>query len=192
MEKFFIRKLPNFTLACHCLSIISTCMSKALPPKPRSLSQKVTITIVASQYNTEFTDALVKNAQLELEELTPNAQINLVRTPGAFEIPAVVEAVMRNNQPTCVIALGLIIRDQTAHGDLVAESVTHALQQIAVNHVTPIIHEVVLCNDKKQAHARCIGKKLNRGKEAARAAVAIIDTFNQLKRSTKCVLPSKA
>jgi len=167
-------------------------MSKASPPKPRSLSQKIAITIVASQYNSEFTDALVENAQQELKELTPNAQINLVRVPGAFEIPATVEAVMRHNQPTCVIALGLIIRGQTAHGDLVAESVTHALQQIAVNHVTPIIHEVILCKDEKQAHARCVGNTLNRGKEAARAAVAITDTFQQLMHATTCISPSKS
>ena len=186
------KKLPNFNLACHCFSIISKCMSKALPPKPRSLSQKSTITIVASQYNTEFTDALVENAQQELEELTSNTQINLVRVPGAFEIPATVEAVMQHDKPTCVIALGLIIRGQTAHGDLVAESVTHALQKIAVDHVTPIIHEVILCNDKKQAYARCIGNKLNRGKEAARSAVAIADTFHQLKRTITRVFPSKA
>ncbi|MCP5534982.1 MAG: 6,7-dimethyl-8-ribityllumazine synthase [Akkermansiaceae bacterium] len=167
-------------------------MSKVLPPKPRSLNHKTTITIVASQYNAEFTDALVQNAEQELNELTTNAQIDLVRVPGAFEIPATVEAIMRSDRPSCVIALGLIIRGQTAHGDLVAESVTHALQRIAVSHATPVIHEVILCADEKQAYARCIGNKLNRGKEAARAAVAICDTFQQLKRSTSRVFPSNA
>ena len=167
-------------------------MSKALPPKPRNLSQKSTIAIVASQYNTEYTDALVENAQEELGELAPNTQIELIRVPGAFEIPVTVEALLQGSKPACVITLGLIIRGQTAHGDLVAESVTKALQQIAVNHITPIVHEVILCDDNKQAYARCIGKKLNRGKEAARAAVAITDTFSQLKRSVTRVFPSKS
>ena len=167
-------------------------MSKVLPPKPRSANHKTTITIVASQYNAEFTDALVENAHKELTELAPNAQIDLVRVPGAFEIPATVEMIMRSEKPACVIALGLIIRGQTAHADLVAESVTHALQQIAVSHATPVVHEVILCSDKKQAYARCVGSKLNRGKEAARAAVSITDTFNQLKRNTARVYPSNA
>ncbi|MBT8044408.1 MAG: 6,7-dimethyl-8-ribityllumazine synthase [Verrucomicrobiae bacterium] len=165
-------------------------MSKVLPPKPRSLNHKTNITIVASQYNAEFTDALVENAHKELTELTSAAQIDLVRVPGAFEIPAAVEAVMRHESPACVIALGLIIRGQTAHGDLVADSVTHALQRIAVDHATPVVHEVILCADEKQAYARCIGNKLNRGKEAARAAVSIVETFHQLKRTTSRVFPS--
>lgn len=167
-------------------------MSKVLPPKPRSLNHKTTITIVASQYNAEFTDALVENAHKELSEFTTNAQIDLVRVPGAFEIPATVEMIMQRDKPACVIALGLIIRGQTAHGDLVAESVTHALQRIAVDHATPVIHEVILCADEKQAYARCIGSKLNRGKEAARAAVSIVDTFQQLKRNSSRVFPSNA
>ncbi len=166
-------------------------MSKNLPPRPRSLNHKSSISIVASQYNPEFTDALVENATKELNELAPNIQIDLVRVPGAFEIPATVEAVMQHDKPSCVIALGLIIRGQTAHGDLVADSVTHALQRIAVNHATPVIHEVILCSDEKQAYARCIGSKLNRGKEAARAAVSIVDTLHQLKRTSTRVFPSK-
>ena len=175
----------------HCLSIIFSGMSKALLPRPHSLSKQSTITIVASQYNSEFTDALVENTQKELAELASIAQINLLRVPGAFEIPATVEAVIRHDQPSCVIALGLIIRGQTPHADLVAGSVTNALQQIAVNHMTPIIHEVILCNDKKQAYARCIGKKLNRGTEAARAAVSITETFSQLRENATRVAPSK-
>lgn len=165
-------------------------MSKTLPPKPRSLNHKTTIAIVASQYNAEFTDALVENAHQELSELTANAHIDLVRVPGAFEIPATVEAIMRADKPECIIALGLIIRGQTAHGDLVADSVTHALQNIAVNHATPVVHEVILVDDEKQAYARCIGSKLNRGREAARAAVAITETFHQLKRTSSRVFPS--
>ncbi|MGB0774596.1 MAG: 6,7-dimethyl-8-ribityllumazine synthase [Akkermansiaceae bacterium] len=167
-------------------------MSKVLPPKPRSLNQKGNITIVASLYNEEFTNAMVENAMSELEELIPNAHVDVVRVPGAFEVPVAVETVIQHDTPSCVIALGLIIRGQTAHGDMVAESVTYSLQQIAVNHAIPIIHEVLIVADEKQAYARCIGSKLNRGKEAARAATSIIDTLQQLKRSTNRVFPSNA
>jgi len=167
-------------------------MSTALPTKPRSLSQRNQVCIIASTYNEEFTDALVKNTQEELEELLPNAKINLIRVPGAFEIPVTVEALIQHQKPECIITLGLIIRGQTAHGDLVAESVTQTLQQIAVKHTIPIIHEVVLVSDEKQAYARCIGSKLNRGREAARAATSILDTFNQFKRTTGRVFPSNA
>ena len=95
----------------------------------------MTVSIVPSQYNSEFTDALVENAREELAELTTNTNIELIRVPGAFEIPVTIEALIRKSQPKCIIALGLMMRGQTAHGDLVADSVTQALQNIAVQHV---------------------------------------------------------
>ncbi len=164
-------------------------MSKVLPPKPRSLNQKTQITVVASRYNSEFTDALVENTQEELAELIPNGNIQVVHVPGAFEIPATVEALIRQHQPACVICLGLIIRGQTAHGDMIAESVTKTLQTVAVAHALPVINEVLLVDDEKQAYARCIGSKINRGREAARAAADILNTFQQIKRNTTRFLP---
>jgi 6,7-dimethyl-8-ribityllumazine synthase len=84
-----------------------------------------------------------------------------------------------------VIALGCIIRGGTAHADLVATSVTEALQKIAIETVTPIIHEVLLVEDEKQAYARCIGQKLNRGREAARSALDIVDVMNEVRRTNQ-------
>ncbi|RYD35987.1 MAG: 6,7-dimethyl-8-ribityllumazine synthase, partial [Verrucomicrobiaceae bacterium] len=62
-------------------------MSSALPPKPRIIGPKVRICIVASKYNEQFTDALVENAIEELGELVPQGRVDLIRVPGAFEIP---------------------------------------------------------------------------------------------------------
>jgi 6,7-dimethyl-8-ribityllumazine synthase len=158
-------------------------MSTALPPRPRSIGPKVKICIVASKYNETFTDALVENAIAELGVLVPQGRIDLIRVPGAFEIPGMVAAVLERDPPSCVLALGLIIRGATAHADLVAGSVTNALQQLAVQHTLPVIHEVLLVDDEKQAYARCIGENLNRGKEAARAAASMIDIHQELDRS---------
>lgn len=158
-------------------------MSSALPPKPRIIGPKVRICIVASKYNEQFTDALVENVLEELGELVPQGRFDLIRVPGAFEIPVMVASILERDPPACVIALGLIIRGSTEHADLVAGSVTNALQQLAIKSLKPIIHEVLLVADEKQAYARCIGTQLNRGKEAARAAAAIIDIFQELDRS---------
>lgn len=158
-------------------------MSNALPPKPRIIGPKVRICIVASKYNEQFTDALVENAIEELGELVPQGRVDLIRVPGAFEIPVMVSAVLDRDPPACVIALGLIIRGSTEHADLVGRSVTDSLQQLAVQSMRPVIHEVLLVEDEKQAYARCIGAQLNRGREAARAAAAMIDVFQELDRS---------
>jgi len=141
-------------------------MSTALPPKPRTVASRRRICIVASQYNEQFTDALVENAVEELSEL----------------FPVVAKAIAQLNPPDCIIALGVILRGETQHADLIASSVTDALQGIAVEHMIPVIHEVLLLNDEKQAFSRCIGDTLNRGREAARSALSVVEVYKELKR----------
>lgn len=158
-------------------------MSTALPPKPRVIGQRHRICVVASKYNEQYTDALVEHCVKELNELLPSTRVDVVRVPGAFEIPVTCATVLARSTPTCVIALGLILRGQTAHADLIAASVTDSLQGLACKHQIPLIHEVLLVEDEKQAYARCIGANLNRGQEAARAAAAMVDVFAELGRS---------
>ncbi|BCX49154.1 6,7-dimethyl-8-ribityllumazine synthase [Haloferula helveola] len=158
-------------------------MSTALPPKPRIIGPRVRVCIVAAKYNEQFADALVDNAVEEIGELMPSTRIDLIRVPGAFEIPVAAATVLDREKPGCVIALGVILKGATAHADLIANSVTSALQTLAIQHKVPVINEVLLVEDEKQAYARCIGAKLNRGKEAARAAAAMVDVFHELDRT---------
>ena len=159
-------------------------MSNKLPPKPRLVGPKLHVSIVASKYNETFTDALVKNTVEELGKIIPHARVDVVRVPGAFEIPVVVSNLVRHQPPACVIALGLIIRGSTDHADLVGSSVTQSLQQLAVESLCPVIHEVLLVADENQARARCMGDQLNRGREAARAAASMIDVVQELARNS--------
>jgi 6,7-dimethyl-8-ribityllumazine synthase len=91
--------------------------------------------------------------------------------------------VLERDPPACIIALGVILRGTTAHADLIGRSVTDSLQQLAIGSLRPVIHEVLLLDDEKQAYARCIGKQLNRGRDAAQAASAMVDVFQELDRS---------
>lgn len=158
-------------------------MSIALQPKPRIIGHKLRICIVASKYNEKFTDSLVENAIEELGDIMPMARIDLIRVPGAFEIPVAVANVLNREVFNCVIALGLIIRGATGHADLVAGAVTESLQRLAVEHLIPVIHEVLLVENEKQAHARCVASTMNRGREAARAAAGIVDVFAEIEKS---------
>ena len=160
-------------------------MSNALQPKPRVFGQKVRICVVASMYNEKFTDSLVDNAIEELGEVLPMSRIDLIRVSGAFEIPATVANLLERDNFNCVIALGVIIRGETSHADLIASSVTNALQSISVQHRIPVIHEVLLLENEMQAHARCIGSAKNRGREAARAAANIIEVFAEIAKSMR-------
>lgn len=160
-------------------------MSTALPPKPRIIGPRVRVCIIASKYNEQFSDALVENTVEELGELMPQTRVDLIRVPGAFEIPVTVANVLDRGEtpPACVIALGVILKGATSHADMIASSVTRSLQELAVRHKVPVIHEVLLVEDEKQAYARCIGANLNRGREAARVAASMVDVFSEIDRS---------
>lgn len=143
------------------------------------------VVIVASQYNPQFADGLVNSAQSELGKILPNATIDVHRVPGAFEIPVVVESVCRasgesTNKPDAIIALGVIIRGSTAHADLIAATITDSLQRSALDHLIPVIHEVLLLDDESQAEERALGSQINRGVESAQAAAAMIRVFGEL------------
>lgn len=156
-------------------------MSKSAPDSPAPLARNGKVAIVASRYNSTYTDALVDSASGKLAELAPDLELEVVRVPGAFEIPVVVEALASTHeQPLAIIALGVIIRGSTAHADLIAESITRSLQETGVSHLIPVIHEVLLVENAEQAKARSLGDELNRGREAAEAAVAMIEVMDSI------------
>lgn len=156
-------------------------MSKTAPESPEATERRGSVAIVASRYNARFTDALVESATATLARLAPELAVRVVRVPGAFEIPVVVEALAcSEDQPLAILALGVIIRGSTAHADLIAESITRSLQDIGVGHLVPVIHEVLLVASAEQAEARTLGEELNRGREAAEAAVAMIEVMASL------------
>lgn len=156
-------------------------MSKSAPESPTPTGQHGTVCIVASKYNATYTDALVASAGETLAKLAPALEVRVIRVPGAFEIPVVVEAVASGEvQPLAIIALGVIIRGSTAHADLIAASITRSLADTGVSHLIPVIHEVLLVENADQAEARTLGDELNRGREAAEAAVAMIEVMASL------------
>ena len=158
--------------------------SKTLPPKPRSIAAKKTISIVASLYNEDLVNSLLDSTVNGLRTLIPGITVNIYRVPGAFEIPVCVKKLIESNNVDVIIALGVIIKGETAHAELVGSSVTQSLQEIATNFNTPIIHEVLLTENRKQAIERCDGDK-NRGKEAAKAAATMSELFSSLDAANK-------
>ncbi len=159
-------------------------MSTALPSRPRQIGQRRTFAIVASQYNGEFVTGLVDHARHELEAISPTFSINRYEVPGAFEIPLVVQEVAARGGIDAIIALGVIIEGETQHAALIAGAITTSLQQLSLTHRLPIIHEVLLVQNTEQARARCLEEEINRGTEAARVAVQMVQTLSSL-RSTR-------
>ena len=134
--------------------------------------------IVASRYNSEYVDAMLHAARETL--LAAGAHVRTVRVPGAFEIPAVAARLAQPKRYAAIICLGVIFQGETGHAKHIGWGVTHALAEIQVLHKLPIIHGVFVFEKVKHARVRCLGKKHNRGMEAAQTALEMARVMKQV------------
>jgi len=156
-------------------------MPKLAPPRPRNSGRKQHFAIVASLFNRVYVQGLVDNAVAELRALSPAADIFIHQVPGAFEIPVVVREIALRKKANAILALGVILQGKTSHAQNLAHSVTDALQKIAIDYGVPVINAVLSLETEAQARERCLGSKINRGKEAARAAVTVGEVLEDLR-----------
>ncbi|HZR04201.1 MAG TPA: 6,7-dimethyl-8-ribityllumazine synthase [Candidatus Udaeobacter sp.] len=157
-------------------------MSKSVPPRPHVIAAKRRFAIVASQFNAPYVQGLVDHAEKELRSLASSAAISIYRVPGSFEIPVVVRELVRRKRGDAIIACGVIMQGETNHAKNLARSVTDALQRIAVDYGVPVINVVLSFDNENQARERCLENRINRGTEAARAAVEIASVMSKLGR----------
>jgi 6,7-dimethyl-8-ribityllumazine synthase len=158
-------------------------MPKLAPSRPRISGRKQHFAIVASLFNRLYVQGLVDHAVAELRELSPAADISIHQVPGAFEIPVVVREIALKRNTEAILALGVILQGKTSHAQNLARSVTDALQQIAIDHGVPVINAVLSLETEEQARERCLESEINRGTEAARAAVSMGEVLGDLRSS---------
>jgi 6,7-dimethyl-8-ribityllumazine synthase len=157
-------------------------MSNLISPRPRSLGvTKRHFPVVASQFNQVYVQGLVDHLTAEMRALAPAATLSLHQVPGAFEIPVVVGELALQKRSDAIIAIGVILKGETNHADNLSRSVTEALQRVAVTHGVPVINLVLSFDNETQARARCLEDEINRGTEAARAAVEISNVMSKLR-----------
>ena len=128
------------------------------------------VVIVAGQWHTVISEALITGAQRSLD--AAGAAWSLVRVAGAFELPVVSKAVL-DAGADAVVALGVIIRGGTPHFEFVSNAATDGLTRVALDTGKPVGFGILTLDDEQQGldRAGLPGSKEDKGAEAAEAAV---------------------
>lgn len=138
--------------------------------------------LVASRFNAFITDRLVEGARACLESHgTASEDIEVIRVPGAFELPMAVRWVLDRGGVDGVAALGCVIRGETPHFEFVSLGATIGIEAAGRDRGIPVAFGLLTTEDGSQARARAGGEKGNKGEEAALALLDMCDLAERLR-----------
>jgi len=140
------------------------------------------VAILVSRYNELVTARLLEGA-LECCRAAglPPDMVDVIWLPGSFELGAAAAQAARTGRYACLVALGAVIRGETAHFEYVAGEAARGLTEVAVREGLPVGFGVLTVDDIDQAMARAGGAAGNKGYEAAAAALLTADVLTQLR-----------
>jgi 6,7-dimethyl-8-ribityllumazine synthase len=137
--------------------------------------------LLSTRFNALVVDSLVAGARdALLRHGVSDAQITLVKVPGAFEMPLAAKKILLSKKYHAVIALGAVIRGDTPHFDFVAGECVKGLGQLGLTYDTPVAFGVLTTDTVEQAMDRAGLKAGNKGAEAAMAALEMVSLLSQL------------
>jgi 6,7-dimethyl-8-ribityllumazine synthase len=135
--------------------------------------------IIASRFNDFITDKLVGGAVDALIRCDgKDEDIDIVKVPGAFEIPLVAKKLVEKKKYNAVICLGAVIRGATPHFEYVAAEVTKGIAMVSLESSTPVIYGIITADTIEQAIERAGTKAGNKGWSAAMTAVEMANVVN--------------
>ena len=139
------------------------------------------IAIVAARFNQFVVDKLLDGALRTLAECGVRAEdVDVVRVPGAFEIPLAAKRLAADKRHDAVIALGAVIRGGTPHFEYVAGECARGVGQAGLDTGVPVVFGVLTCDTVEQANDRAGGRAGNKGADAAAAALEMADLLRKL------------
>lgn len=138
--------------------------------------------LVVSRFNELVTDRLLDGARsCLLQNGVEEPDLDIVRVPGAYELPGATAVALRTGWYDGVVALGCVIRGETPHFDYVAGEAARGLQELAIGHGVPIGFGVLTTDTRDQALARAGGEKGNKGWEAALTALEMVGLYGEIR-----------
>jgi len=143
------------------------------------LGQGQRFALVVSRFNDFITDKLVGGAVDALLRIgVDTADIDIIKVPGAFEIPLLAKKAAAAGRYHAVICLGAVIRGATPHFDYVSAEVSKGVAQVSMDSEIPVIFGVITTDTIEQAIERAGTKAGNKGWEAAMAAVEMVNLMD--------------
>lgn len=140
--------------------------------------------IIVSKFNEFITEKLLEGCiQTLIKNGADEKNIDVVKVPGAFEIPTVCKNLIDSKKYNAIICLGCVIRGETSHYDHICSAVSNEIIYLGVLSGLPVIFGVVTCENIDQALDRAGGKKGNKGSEAALAALEMVNVLMEMKTS---------
>ena len=139
------------------------------------------IALAASRFNASVVERLVAGAAETLASHgADRAGLELVRVPGAFDLPPVVRRMALSRRFDAIVALGAVIRGDTPHFDFVAAECASGLARVSYETGVPVAFGVLTTDTEEQAFERAGGAEGNKGADAARAAIELASLMRKL------------
>ena len=147
----------------------------------KSSGKNLKIVIVLSLFNEFIGQKLLEGAIACLKENSVDDEnIDIVKVPGAFEIPLTADRLASSKKYDAIICLGAVIRGETPHFDYVAGAASNGILQVSLKHNLPIAFGVLTTDTVEQAVERSGGKHGNKGKDAAATALEMADLMKKI------------
>ena len=137
--------------------------------------------VLASRWNAPIVDALVESATqvLHARGVTGDC-LDVIRVPGAWELPVLAAKLAAQGRHAAIIALGCVVRGDTRHYEQVADGCAQGLMRVQVEHRVPVLNGVLAVEREADAKARAGGSHGNKGEEVALAALEMTRLWSEL------------
>lgn len=137
--------------------------------------------ILVARFNSYIVESLLDGAIDTLERHgVSESDIEVIRVPGAFEMPIAAQRIAKQNKYSAIIALGAVIRGGTPHFEYVAGECVKGLSQVSLNADIPVAFGVLTVDSIEQAIERAGTKAGNKGAEAAITALEMVNLFDEM------------
>ena len=137
------------------------------------------IYIVASTFYEELINQMIQGAIKENNDMN---DLNIIKVPGAFEIPGMINCIIENQNPDLILALGVLIKGESDHFEYISSSVSNSISHLSISNNIPIIFGVLTVHNMEQAIERAYLDKKNKGGEAMKTGLKMLKLYEEYKK----------